>query len=248
MSSSETISLSLAQTELSVSTNTADNMTDANELTLLNSNLFSSAKVSLAAGGSYCQLVRDLSNNYDPVDCSSFQLSQKTVLSQVAATGGNGREVNLDSSASVSVSFFYGSNQKLNVQGLQSPIDLWIPRSSSVKIPDYQLLNQTLLSFMPCIEDDVFLQMGINLANNNSIHAQFKPVNSTCEIGYVVLLKFGSAPKLNSASYDLWQFYCPFDKVNIDGDSFHLFFVNMSTTNSFKGCFNYLNIKLIKLN
>jgi hypothetical protein len=244
MSASDSNLINLANTQILVTNNLANNMTRSNQLSTSNS---STAQMSLGATGSYCQLVKDSLNKSASanVNCSSLTLSLKNSVSQVATVGGNGRDCNLDSSATVTVSVFQSSNQMLNVRKLQTPVDIWIPRNSfNAVVPAYQFINASSPNYKICLFNDTFMQYGINVTNNNSIHVQFKNMGSNSSdnltIGYLVLAKFGSAPALNASysNYDLWKLYCPLDTVTQNNDSYHLFFANMSTVGRFRGFIN----------
>jgi hypothetical protein len=83
----------------------------------------------------------------------------------------------------------------------------------------------------------LFLGNTFTISSSSSIHIQFKSATND-NAGYLLLLKFGSAPTLNStqfANYDLWQLYCPQDKINQLNDSFFLFFASQTKVNGFKG-------------
>ncbi len=53
----------------------------------------------------------------------------------------------------------------------------------------------------------------------------------------MVLLKFGTTPKINStsSSYDKWQLFCPNDMTSLNNDTYYMFFVNTATVNGFTG-------------
>jgi hypothetical protein len=237
---SDSLSVSLPQTRVSIRNRFAGLMTKSSSL-----NSFAStpgqAVVSLSLSDSFCNLVKtSLTNdgsNTSYLNCTSLSLVQKLAMNRVAVVGSNGLQSNLQHSQAVTVSYFQSTNQPLNVQRLTSPISIWIPRTSNVTISPYQLINNNYISTIPCVDNDIFLQNSFTIPGPNSIHVQFKPSTTGLKMGYLVLLKFGSSPKLNSsyASYDLWQLYCPNDTTTQHGDSFYLFFSNTSTANAYTG-------------
>jgi hypothetical protein len=190
------------------------------------------SKVSLSGSNSYCNFVKaSLKNsgvNTTGYNCTSVNVIQKTAVAQVATAGLNGVSFNVGSSQTVSVSFFQ-SKTAMTVHELTHPFSIWIPRSSNITIPSYQNLTASFAASLQCTYNDYFLQNTVTIqSSSSSIHVQFKPVDSNPNIGYLFLLKFGSAPKLNAtySHYDMWQLYCPSDTTTQLSDTFFLFFAN----------------------
>jgi hypothetical protein len=247
-SPSVSLSLNLGQKLVQMQNNFANNMPKSVNM-ISNTTALSQGLVVLSSSSSFCQLINSSLPSYSSINCSSVSLIQKTALSQVAIVGDNGRACNIDSSLSVTLSFFQASSQKLDVKNLASPISVWIPRSNKLGVINYQSVAASSLASIQCVYNDVFLQNSFTMnGNKNSIHVQFKPTVSSVatKIGYLVLLKFGSAPKLNStiSNYDLWELYCPNDTKTQLGDAFFLMFANMNTVNGFKG---YVGVALREL-
>jgi hypothetical protein len=238
-STTDSIYLNLSQTEISIQNNFATQMS---KVVNIGSASFTDiqGQMSIGSSYSYCNLVNaSLANSSSSVlNCTALSFIQKTALSQIAVAGENGRKCNVDSSKTLTLSFFQSSSKKLSVKYLTSPISLWIPRVSNLSITSYQSVPVNSLSSTKCLYNDVFLQNSIQISGNNSIHIQFKPSSSNVEAGYLLLLKFGDHPTLNStafSNYDLWKLYCPNDTITQNGDTFFLFFANMSTVNGYQG-------------
>jgi hypothetical protein len=195
----------------------------------------------LIATASYCDLIeQSLGNIGVPTtgyNCSMISFIQKTAVSQVAVAGANGASSNVGSSQTVTLSFFQSNSQALTVQGLTTPISIWIPRGSNAAVPSYQTISANYTNTLQCPYNDLFLQNTFNVNSSSSIHIQFKPANNNSITGYLFLLKFGSIPQLNSSfsNYDQWQLYCPSDATTQLGDTFFLFFLNQSHVANFSG-------------
>ncbi len=237
---SNTVSLNLSETEVYIHNDFQADMSES--ISLGSSNLTQvKGEVSIKTSDSYCQLVKaslaSSGSDGSNINCTALSLIQKTSITKTAVIGQNGKAINLASSNTITVSFFQNTNQPLNVKSLTSPISIWIPRKSNLKVTPYQTITTASLESVKCVYDDEFLQNGFTLAQPSSIHIQFKPVNTSASIGYMTILKFGSTPKLNSShsNYDLWRLYCPNDTRKESDDSFYLFFVNTSTVNGFTG-------------
>jgi hypothetical protein len=239
-SASDALTLPLSQTRVSIRNRFVSLMRKSSSLSSFASTP-GQAEVSIDPSDSFCNLANTSltksGSSTSFLNCSALSLIQKLAINQVAVVGSNGKQSNIESSQTVTVSYFQSTNQALNVQGLTSPISIWIPRTSNVTVGPYQLINAHSLSTVKCVDEDQFLQNSFTISGPNSIHIQFKPSSSNIKMGYLVLLTFGSAPKLNStySRYDLWQLYCPNDTTTQQGDSFYLFFANTSTVNGYTG-------------
>jgi hypothetical protein len=232
-SPSNALTLTLNQKTISISNSIASQMNSS-----LSGNSSDDAALSVA---SYCELMKEsLENsgqNTTGFNCSLVTFVQKTAVSQVSAAGSNGASSNVGTSKTVSVSFFQSNSQALTVQGLSTPISIWIPRTSNDTIPAYQSLTAAYAASLQCANSDVFLQNTFTISTKSSIHIQFKPSNLNANIGYLMLLKFGAVPQLSSSSaiYDYWQLFCPSETVTQLGDTFFLFFANQSRVNGYNG-------------
>jgi hypothetical protein len=194
--------------------------------------------MSLNSSSAYCSFIsQSLTNASADFNCSSANFIQKTALGKVAVAGANGNSLNLNSSQTVTLSFFQSNNQPLLVQNLTTPLSIWIPRNSEIQVPAYQTIEANYTATMQCGNNDTFLQNSFYINTSSSIHFQFKPVTSNASLGYLALLKFGSSPQLNSSysNYDLWQLFCPTDSITQLNDTFFLLFANQSTVNGFIG-------------
>jgi hypothetical protein len=236
-SPSNALTLTLNQKTIQISNSIASQMNSA--LPTGNSSNPASFDV-----GSYCDLMKEsLANsgqNTTGFNCSLVTFVQKTAVSQIAASGSNGASSNVGTSQLVTVSFFQSNSQGLNVQGLSTPISVWIPRSSNGTIPSYQSLTASYAATLQCSNNDFFFQNTFTISTDSSIHIQFKPTSANAYVGYLMLLKFGRIPQLTSSSsiYDYWQLYCPSDTSTQLGDTFFLFFANQTRVNKFTGNVN----------
>jgi hypothetical protein len=236
--SNQSLNVNTSQTQISIQNNYVGL---SSKITTVGSS-GSIGEVSIGASSSYCDIInQSLANSGSStsnLNCSTQTLIQKTAISQVAVTGANGNTCFLGSSQSVTISFYQTPNQQLNVSGLTTPISIWIPRTANLSVSPYQQFTASSLASYQCLNNDVFMQTSFTLSNNNSIHVQFKPNNPNPNLGYLALLKFGSAPKLNStafSNYDQWKLFCPNDTTTQQKDTFFLFFVNMTIVNGFSG-------------
>jgi hypothetical protein len=164
----------LSQTEVTITNNFANDM---NKAISIGSASFTNlqGQMSIAGSDSFCEIARKSLGNSGSINCKTMNLIQKSAISQVAVVGENGRDCNVASSKTLTISFFQSSNKKLNVANLIKPISLWIPRVSNVGVSPYQTIPASSLSSTKCLYDDVFLQNSITLNGNNSIHLQFRP-------------------------------------------------------------------------
>jgi hypothetical protein len=237
-SPSNSLNMMMNQKELQIQNALANNI--STKVSIGNSS--AKAEVSLPDSLSYCDIIkqslRNKGQSTENVNCSSVSLIQKTALGSVAVVGSNGRESNVGSSKTVTVSFFQSTRDPLDVSSLSQPLSIWIPRSSTDNIQGFLTLKASYVSSLACTYNDIFLQTSITTTTSGSIHIQFKTRSEgTRSVGYLVLLKFGLAPKLNSSysDFDLWQVYCSNDTTAQLEETFFLFFVNVSTVNGRSG-------------
>ena len=164
----------------------------------------------------------------------------------MAVTGNNGdNETNVELSRSVSYSLYDENNQKISVDNLNNPIQLWISRDTSVAIEPFRLVNMSSNLTNGSRLINGFLVNGFNLSGwNVSVHIQIKPTNKA--LSYLTLLKFGGNPVLqtNQNYYDMLNLFCPSDLINEQNDSFYLIFANMSTVNAYEG---YVGFSIIEI-
>jgi len=131
---------------------------------------------------------------------------------QNALTGANGdNETYIGNSKQLSLAFYDEDKKEIPITNALTLFEFIIPRDLSFSTTstsiDYEFVNA---SFMDMSEKNHFLPNAINTTGANvSFHLQIKPIN--LNTGYVVLMKLGQTPVLNSSmqSYDYWNIYCP---------------------------------------
>jgi hypothetical protein len=125
----------------------------------------------------------------------------------MAPCGHNGNnETNVGISSTVAVNFLDASGNEIPITNSTKKIDIWIPRDPGTSKPTSQYVNVTENNR----QGSQLLPLGFNItASNSSVHLEFAPVNIT--VGYVVLVKFGMVPRMNSTfqDYDSWRLFCP---------------------------------------
>jgi hypothetical protein len=134
------------------------------------------------------------------------------MLFQNALTGANGdNETFIGNSKQLSLAFYDENKNEIPISNSMSRFEFVIPRdlsfSASGTSMDFEYVNA---SFMDMSAKNHFLPNAINTTGANiSFHLQILPENVT--VGYVVLIKLGQTPVLNSStqSYDYWKIYCP---------------------------------------
>ena len=173
----------------------------------------------------------------------------------MALTGTNGdNQTNIQMSKSLEFSIYDKKKNEISVRNQIKPIELWIPRDTSLSIQPFKLVNalnatqknETLAKLDGEQLQNASIISGFNLKGDNvSIHIQIKP-NDT-QIGYLSMLKFGENPELtaNTKSYDLLNIFCPNDLKNESNESFYMLFANMSQVNGFKG---YVGFSIREIN
>ena len=158
----------------------------------------------------------------------------------MAPSGHNGNnETKVGLSNSLSLSFHDESKNEIKIDQAKSPIDIRIPRDRNTPNFTYQYVNATGISLTT--KSHILPNSFQIKTNNASIHINIKPLDLS--IGYLVLLKFGYTPILNStyADYNHFKVLCPYssDYVTLSNDSFYLFFLNSAQVNGHKGFVGY---------
>ena len=126
--------------------------------------------------------------------------------------GHNGNnETFIGMSSSISLSFFYDKMNEIQIIDTQKPIDIIIKRDPN--LPDYpfQYVNTSLLKLSSFLLPNAF-----NLTSKNaSIHIEIKPLNLS--IGYLVVMKLGYTPIINSsfADFNSFKIFCPSKKYTV---------------------------------
>jgi hypothetical protein len=131
-------------------------------------------------------------------------------------TGSNGdNETFIGNSKQISLSFYDENKQEIPIKNSKKNLEFLIHRdlswSSSNTSQDYVFVNASQINLA---EKNHFLPNAITLSGSNvSVHIQIKPIDPNT--GYVVLMKFGQTPILNSTlqSFDYWKIFCPSGKV-----------------------------------
>jgi len=160
----------------------------------------------------------------------------------MALTGNNGdNETHIGTSNSLDFSLHDESLNEIKIENIQTPIDIWISKDTSVPIEPYTFVNSLNLSIsngsnenlsggklMNGILVDGFYLYGLNV----SIHIQIKPLQR--QRGYLNFIKFGDNP--TQEDYDLLNTFCPKNLIrDNNGEEFYLTFINMTRVNSFNG-------------
>ena len=129
----------------------------------------------------------------------------------MAVSGHNGNnETFIGMSSSIGLSFYDEKMNEIQIINTQKPIDIIIQRDPN--IPDYpfQYVNASQLKLSSFLLPNAF-----NLTSKNaSIHIDIKPVNWS--IGYLVVMKLGFTPIINSsfADFNSFKLFCPSKKIN----------------------------------
>ena len=127
-----------------------------------------------------------------------------------ALSGLNGNnETNIGSSKSISLSFYQDDNSEVPVNFEENPIEFYIVRSVSDELTPFITYNSSAaLQMMKAAQDLTLFYNVFNLSGANvSIHIQIRPKNMT---QYLVFLKYGGLPQLNTRKidYDAWELFC----------------------------------------
>ena len=128
----------------------------------------------------------------------------------MAISGHNGNNESLiGMSSSIGLSFYETeTNDKISITQSVSPIELFIHRDTNLVYP-YQYVNISEFGFSSVTQQ--FLFNTFNLTTQNaSVHIELKPLN-TKSIGYLIVLKLGYLPVVNStyADYTFFELFCP---------------------------------------
>lgn len=138
----------------------------------------------------------------------------------MATAGMNGNnEAKIGNSRQTGISYFDANNRPIKISNLQNKISLFIYRDanlgSSVNL-NFNLINTSNKSDPSLYTANQMLTYSFQLTGaNNSIQIQVKPDNPRLNIGYLMFLKFGSAPVYNASlkSFDFAKLSCPTGKL-----------------------------------
>jgi len=126
----------------------------------------------------------------------------------MAISGHNGNnETLIDMSSSISLTFYDENANEIKIRQSKYPIDILIQRDQNTLNYSFEYINATSIGFL---SGSYFLQNSFSLKMTNaSIHIELKPLNVS--IAYLVVLKFGYMPIINSTSADYTSFriFCP---------------------------------------
>ena len=124
----------------------------------------------------------------------------------MAVSGHNGKnETLIGMSSSIGLSFYDQNMNEIEITQTQKPIEMIIKRDPYVADYPFQYIN--ISSFQL---SSSFLKNALYLTTNNaSIHIEIKHVNFS--IGYLLIMKLGYTPILNStfADYSSFKIFCP---------------------------------------
>ena len=127
----------------------------------------------------------------------------------MAVSGHNGNNESLVGlSSSIGLTIFDDDVKEIQVTNSQEPIEVFIARDIHLEsFYKFQLVNATQMKFSS--KEEFYLFNSFNLTSENaSIHIELKGLTS---IGYVIVLKYGHSPIVNStyADYDSFKIICP---------------------------------------
>ncbi len=124
----------------------------------------------------------------------------------MAVSGHNGNnETLIGMSSSIGLSFYDQNMKEIEIKQTQRPIELIIKRDPKMKDYPFQYINTTQIELSSSSLTNAFYLT----TKNASIHIELKPVNFT--IGYLMVIKLGYTPILNSTFADFTSFklFCP---------------------------------------
>ena len=131
----------------------------------------------------------------------------RSMYEPMATSGHNGNnETFIGLSSALSFSLAFESNSNRDVSQIKTPLELWIQRELNTSaVLTFQYVNATNLTNLSYM---LFNSFQIK-STNSSLQIHLKPLNST--LSYLILVKLGSLPSLNSthADYDFMKFLCP---------------------------------------
>jgi len=128
----------------------------------------------------------------------------------MAVSGHNGNnETLIGMSSSIGLSFYDQNMNKIEIKQTQRPIEMIIKRDPYVADYSFQYINISSFQLSSTFLKNTFYFT----SNNASLHIELKPLNAT--IGYLLVLKLGYTPILNSTFADFTSFklFCPSKKL-----------------------------------
>ena len=126
----------------------------------------------------------------------------------MAVSGHNGKnESHTGMSASIGLTLYDSNANEIQITQSLSPIDILIQRDQNTQNYSFEYINATNIGFL---SNTFLLQNSFKIKSiNASIHIELKPLNLS--IGYLILMKYGFMPILNSthADYSSFKLFCP---------------------------------------
>jgi hypothetical protein len=126
----------------------------------------------------------------------------------MAVSGHNGNNESLiGMSSSIGLSFYDENSNEIEILQSKTPIDIRIQRDPSTVSYPFYYVNASNIGFL---SGTYLLQNYFKIVTKNaSLHIELKPVNMM--IGYLLVLKLGYMPIVNSTSadYSSFQLFCP---------------------------------------
>ena len=126
----------------------------------------------------------------------------------MAVCGHNGKnESHIGMSSSIGLTLYDSYANEIQVTQSLSPIDILIQRDQNTQNYSFEYINATSIGFL---SNTFLLQNSFKIKSiNASIHIEIKPLNLS--LGYLLLMKYGFMPILNSthADYSSFKLFCP---------------------------------------
>jgi hypothetical protein len=126
----------------------------------------------------------------------------------MAVSGHNGNnETHIGMSTSIDLEFYDENANEIEISQSLSPIDILIQRDENTPNTSFEYVNSTQMGFL---SSSYLLQNSFTIKSNNaSVHIELKPLNLS--LGYLVVLKLGYMPILNSthSDYTSFELFCP---------------------------------------
>jgi hypothetical protein len=152
----------------------------------------------------------------------------------MAVSGHNGKnETHIGMSSSVGLTIYDSNANEIKITKSLSPIDIFTQRDEHTQNHSFEYINATSIGF---IQGAYLLQNSFKIKSNNaSIHIELKPIDMS--ISYLLVLKFGFMPIVNSthADYSSFKLFCPSKfssiflfKISTPNWSHFLFFSGLS--------------------
>ena len=133
---------------------------------------------------------------------------KKSTTMSMAVCGHNGNnETIIGTSALQGLSIYDDNLNEISIVESSIPIDIIIPRDPNLTVPSFQYVNATSFGLMA---NNQYLPNCLNITIGNvSLHIEIKPFNFN--IGYIVIMKLGYTPIVNStyADYTSFKIICP---------------------------------------